>query len=213
MKSYFLLSLTISLSFNAFPAMAAISWDNPAVLCPEEILPKGTTCLDLSHVEKFLTDFPDETSVEEMKDWKNNKAADLKLCRNLEVLRREQVKSGSFSPATLEQAWMVVDGAQHVQEKLDAVQAASLKYGIPPQILIGAMKQESLLSSLGVSPDGGNYSCGMAQLNIQEWCSSMNRLSQEERTAYGWPNISCEPEDLPTDIVKPLYDIAIKNVG
>jgi hypothetical protein len=211
MKSYLLVTLTLCL--HAMPAMSATSWDNPAVLCPEEILPSGLACPDFSRVENPYTDYPDAMTKEEITDWKNNKAADLKGCKNSEVIRREQIKAGSFSAATLEQAWMVVDGGKQVKEKLDAIQAASLKYGIPPQVLIGAMKQESLMSSLGVSPDGGNYSCGMSQLNIQEWCQSMNRLPDEEKAALGWPSISCDETILPTDIVKPFYDIAIKNAG
>ncbi|MGZ3787641.1 MAG: hypothetical protein ACXVLQ_03920 [Bacteriovorax sp.] len=208
------LPLTVlALSLQTTPLFAEISWSNPPVLCPEEILAKGLACPDFSKVENPYTDFPDETTKEEILDWKNNKAADLRLCRNQEVLKRESIKSGSFSKATLEQAWMIVDGGKSVKEKLAAIQAASVKYGIPPQILIGAMKQESMMSSLGISPDGGNYSCGMSQLNIQEWCQSMNRLSSEEQATYGWPNISCDSDKLPTDIVKPFYDIAIKNLG
>jgi hypothetical protein len=75
------------------------------------------------------------------------------------------------------------------------------------------MTQESLLSSIGIAPDGGNYSCGMAQLNIQEWCQSMNKLSKSERKALAWPDISCDEDVLPNDIVKPLYEIALKNSG
>lgn len=215
MKKIFFLSFVSAFTFSFYimPAMAEVSWENPQVLCPEEILPSGLTCLNLSNVENPYTDFPNETTVEEMKDWKNNKAADLRVCRNKEVVRREEVKAGTYSPATLEQAWMVIDGGKQVALKLEAIQAASTKYQIPPQVLIGAMKQESLMSSLGVSPDGGNYSCGMSQLNIQEWCLSMNRLPEEERTALGWPTISCEPENIPNDIVKPFYDIAIKRAG
>jgi hypothetical protein len=70
------------------------------------------------------------------------------------------------------------------------------------------------MSSLGISPDGGNFSCGMSQLNIQEWCSSMNSLSSEEKAKYGWPSdITCDDDALPTNIVKPFYDLAIKNLG
>ena len=211
MKSYFLILLTLFL--QVAPAFSAQSWDNPAVLCPEEILPKGIPCLDLSRVENPYSDFPDGITKEEKLDWKNNKLADLRFCRNLEVLRREQVKAGTYSAATIEDAWMTVDGGKRVDEKLAAINAASLKYGLPPQVLIGAMKQESLLSSIGVSPDGGNYSCGMSQLNIQEWCQGMNHLSLEEKASLGWPTISCDSDVLPTDIVKPFYDIAIKNAG
>jgi hypothetical protein len=213
MKRNFLITLLGVLTFYTIPSMAEISWKNPEVLCPEELLPRGLACLDFSLVENPYTDFPEESTIEEMADWKNNKAADLKVCRNKEILRREQVKAGSYSPATLEQAWMVIDGGKQVAEKLEAIEAATLKYQIPPQILIGAMKQESLMSSLGISPDGGNYSCGMAQLNIQEWCLSMKRLPEVERIALGWPSISCEPESIPTDIVKPFYEIAIKRAG
>jgi hypothetical protein len=215
MKKNLLITFLSAAAFYYYivPANAEVSWDNPAVLCPEEILPSGLNCLDFSQVENPYTDFPDETTIDEMIDWKNNKAADLKVCRNKEVLRREKVKPGSYSPATLEQAWMVIDGGKQVAEKLDAIESASIKYQIPPQVLIGAMKQESLMSSLGISPDGGNYSCGMSQLNIQEWCLSMNRLPEGDRLALGWPSISCEPESIPNDIVKPFYDIAIKRAG
>jgi hypothetical protein len=41
----------------------------------------------------------------------------------------------------------------------------------------------------------------------------MNRLTDEQKSALGWPAISCEPDALPTDIVKPYYDIAIKKIG
>jgi hypothetical protein len=211
MKKY--LVIMITLGIQTLPVFATTSWDNPAVLCPEEILPRGLTCLDFSRVDNVYTDFPDSATREVILDWKNNKAADLKVCRNQEVIRRERLRAGSYSPATLEQAWMVVDGGKQVQEKLDAVNAASLKYGMPPQVLLGAMKQESLMSSLGVSPDGGNYSCGMAQLNIQEWCQGMNKLSAEEKSNLGWPEISCDSDALRTDSVKPFYDIAIKNAG
>lgn len=205
--------LYLPLSLKSSPVFSVTAWDNPAVLCPEEILPRGLACPDLTHVANLFTDFPNEITVEEIKDWKNNKAADLRFCRNQELLRREQVTPGSYSSGAIENAWMVVDGGKQVKEKLEAVESASLKYGIPPQILIGAIKQESLLASLGVSPDGGNYSCGMAQLNIQEWCQSMKRLTEEERIALKWPNISCDSDTLPTSSVKPFYDIAIKNLG
>ncbi len=212
MKKFLL--ATIALSLQATSLVAATSWDNPAVLCPEEILVRGLPCPDLTRVENVYSDFPDETTKEEILDWRNNKAADLKFCRNQEVLRREALKTGSFSPATLEQAWMIVDGGRKVQDKLAAIQAATLKYEIPPQVLIGAMKQESLMSSLGISPDGGNFSCGMSQLNIQEWCSGMNTLSNEEKAKYRWPSdINCDDDALPTNIVKSFYDLAIKNLG
>lgn len=210
MKNALLLTLTLSLHSAA--SLASTSWDNPNVLCPEDVFPKGLECPDFSQVDNPYTDFPDDMTKEEIRDWRTNKRADLGVCRNKEVLRREKLKTGKYSSATLEEAWMTADSGNQVKEKLSAIQEATSKYEIPPQVLIGALKQESLLSSLGLSPDGGNYSCGMAQLNIQEWCQSMNTLSNEEKAIYGWPSdISCN--SLPTTIVKPFYDIAIKKLG
>jgi hypothetical protein len=211
MKKYILSSFSICLIFQAVPALAKMDWSNPAVLCPEEILPRGLSCLDLSKVSNPSTDFPEELSQSEIKDWKNNKAVDLKICRNQEFLKRVEVTPGLYKSGAIEAAWMIVDGAKNVDEKLKAIQEASLNTGIPPQILMGAMKQESIFSSLGLSPDGGNFSCGIAQLNIQEWCESMNKLSEEKQESLGWPKISCEDDILPTNIVKPLYDIAMRN--
>ncbi len=211
MKKIFLATLT--LSTLATSGFAATAWDNPAVMCPEEILARGLPCPDFTKVDDVYNDYPDSMTKEQITDWKNNKAADLRVCRNNEVLRREALKPGTYSKATIENAWMIVDGGKDVPAKLEAINAASKKYEIPPQVLIGAMKQESLMSSLGISPDGGNYSCGMSQLNIQEWCQAMSSLSSEEKAKYGWPDISCDETTLPTDIVKPFYDIAVKNLG
>jgi len=211
MKKILLIILTLSIESPLL--IAATNWENPAVLCPEETLAKGLACLDFSKVENVYTDFPDETTTAEIKDWKKNKALDLNLCRNQEVLRRAKLNIGNFSPETIETAWMVVDGGKQVKEKLKAIQEATKKFEIPPQVLIGAIKQESMMSSLGVSPDGGNYSCRMSQLNIQEWCQSMSHLSKEEKATYAWPEISCDDNSLPTNIVKPFYDIAIKNLN
>lgn len=211
MKSYVFIAFAIGLQCAS--TFGATSWDNPAVLCPEELLPKGLACPDFTQLADPYSGLPDGMSKEEATDWINNKSFDLRLCRNREVWRREQIKAGSFSEAALKGAWMVIDGGKQVKEKLEAVHAAGIKYGIPPQILIGALKQESGMSTIGVAPDGGNYSCGMAQINIQEWCLSMNRLSAGEKAALGWPEISCEPSVLPTDSVKAFYEIALKNAA
>lgn len=204
----------MALIIQAAQLNAAVSWDNPPVMCPEEVFARGFKCPDFTNVENPYTDYPYEMTKEEIQDWRNNKAADLRFCRNQEVLRRESLKPGSYSAATIENAWMVVDGAKNVQEKLNAIDEATKKYEMPPHVLIGAMRQESLFASLGISPDGGNYSCGMSQLNIQEWCQAMKSLTKAERDNLGWPSdISCDSDALPTSIVKPFYDIAVKNLG
>jgi hypothetical protein len=214
LKQALFLVLAVHAATVTVSAATPIAWDNPPVMCPEEMFAKGLKCPDFSGVEEIYSDFPDAFSKADILEWRNNKAADLKLCRNKEVLRRETLKTGSYSPATIENAWMIVDGGNNVEDKLKAVEAASKKYEIPPHILIGAMKQESLMASLGISPDGGNFSCGMSQLNIQEWCQAMNGLTKAEKDSFGWPSdIECDSDALPTNIVKPFYDIAVKNLG
>lgn len=51
--------LGMLLSISSLSAMA-IDWQNPPVMCPEEILPKGITCPDFSKVEKVYEDYPSE---------------------------------------------------------------------------------------------------------------------------------------------------------
>ncbi len=189
-------------------------WQNPPVICPEEIMPKGFECPNFSKVTNVYTDFPYEFSVDDINEWKTNRAADLRICRNKEVLKREAASPGSIGSTVLELAWMTVNGADHANEKLAEIKKASEEFGMPEQILIGAMRQESLLSALGVSSDGGNYSCGMSQLNLQEWCRGISKLSESDQHKYAWPyGISCDEETLPLIIVKPFYDLAIKNLS
>ena len=194
--------------------MAQDFWQNPPVICPEEIMPKGFDCPDFSKVINVYNDFPDEFSVDDINEWKTNRAADLRICRNKEVLRRDAVNPGSIGSTVRELAWMTVRGAELASEKLAEIKKASDEFGMPEQILIGAMRQESLLATLGISSDGGNYSCGMSQLNIQEWCRGISRLSETEQQLYAWPvGISCDDKTLPLILIKPFYDIAIKNLS
>lgn len=204
------LILTLFLfSFKAF----AVSWEQPPILCVEEILPQGFACLDFSKVEDIFNDFPDSTTPDEILEWRNHRSADLRFCRSREVLRREALSPGKFSPASIQISWMVVNGAQEVQKKVQAIYNSAKNYSIPPHVLSGALKQESLFSSLGISPDGGNFSCGMAQLNIQEWCRYMKSISIEQKNKLDWPlGIKCNDDQLPTDIVSPLYELALNNL-
>ena len=201
---FFLLSILLT-------SQTFASWDQPQVLCPEEILPRGITCPDLSLVKNIFEDFPFYLSVEEIQEWKTTYASDLKLCRHKEVLRREAQFPGSFTALQQQIAWMVTNGGEDAPEKLAEVLQTSRNYNIPPQILLGAITQESLLASLGISPDGGNYSCGIAQLNLSEWCEAMNTRSLEERTQLGWPAVSCG--SLTPALIEPFYNIAVKRLG
>ncbi len=202
--------ILIALSLLSFSAVAG--WDNPAVLCPEEILPRGFACPDLTLVKNPYTDLPVNMSEQERIEWTRNRTSDLKLCQNKEVLRREEMYPGSFTPLQIQIGWMIVEGGKNAPEKLQSILSSSQKYQIPPHVLIGALKQESLMAGLGISPDGGNYSCGIAQLNIQEWCNSIGLLSTVEKERLGWPSsITCD--NLPTTIVEPFYAIASTRLG
>ncbi len=198
--------LLIALSFSVHAG-----WENPAIQCPEKILPQGHACFDLSGVRNIFEEFPEDMRESEINEWKTNRAPDLKVCRYRELLRRESVRAGSFTPVQVQIAWMVTKGAVNPEGKLASVVAASKKYHIPPHVLIGAITQESLLASLGISPDGGNYSCGIAQLNISEWCAGMQTLSQSERDALKWPAVNCA--SIPSSLVRPFYDIAATRLG
>lgn len=202
----FVLSVSLLMSVSVFAG-----WENPAIQCPEKILPEGHACPDLSRVRNLWDEFPSEMRDEEISEWKNNRAPDLKLCRYQEMMRREAERAGSFTPIQIQIGWMVTKGGINPQGKLKSVVSASQKFGIPPHILIGAITQESLLASLGISPDGGNYSCGIAQLNISEWCQGMQTLTQAEKDALKWPAISCS--SVVSAQVAPFYFIAVKKLG
>lgn len=198
--------ITLVVSFSAFSA-----WETPAIQCPEKILPQGYACPDFSQVRNIWDDFPSQMGREEIAEWKTRRAPDLKLCRYQEMLKREEERAGSFTPVQIQIGWMVTKGGVDPQKKLNSVVAASQKFDIPPHILLGAITQESLLASLGISPDGGNYSCGIAQLNISEWCEGMQTLTQAEKETLKWPAVSCA--SLTSSLVAPFYSLAVKNLG
>lgn len=204
MKFLFLFTLLLPFSLRA-------QWETPAVQCPEKILPQGLACPDFSGVENLWDEYPADMSAEEIREWKTHRAPDLKLCRYRELLRREEERSGTFTPLQVEIAWMITQGALRPQQKLQALMAASRLFSIPPHILLGALTQESLLASLGVSPDGGNYSCGIAQLNLPEWCQGMQTLTEAQRAGLHWPALACG--SLSSTVVRPFYDIAVQRLN
>lgn len=190
---------------------AFADWKNPTVLCPEEALPKGVTCLDLSRVSNPLLDFPSWMSEADVQRWTTQLSKDLKVCRAREVLRREAVTPGSFSSLQVQISWMTANGGERAQEKLAKIVESANQLQMPPQILIGALTQESLMADLGISSDGGNYSCGVGQLNISEWCLGMNTLSVAERVQLNWPTMTC---DMVTPaMVAPFHNLALRKLG
>ncbi|MES2526476.1 MAG: hypothetical protein V4598_05290 [Bdellovibrionota bacterium] len=205
------MKIMIALLGLSLTSLAFAGWENPAVQCPEKILPQGYPCLDLSAVANVWDDFPTGMTTEEINEWKYNRAPDLKLCRYNEISVREMERPGTFTPVQVQIAWMVTSGGRNPEKKLQSVISASKKYSIPPHVLLGAITQESLLASLGISPDGGNYSCGIAQLNISEWCEGVQSLTQAEKDAIKWPAIACS--SINSAMIEPFYNIAFRRLG
>jgi hypothetical protein len=198
-------------SFLAFAvdARAVIDWSQPPVACVEEIVPSmpNRACLDLSGVTDPLKGFPGGLEAGEERYWLTHKPA-LQYCRAKEIMRRESANPGSQSSGQLEVAWMRLFAVQNFQKKIDAVYEASRTYKIPAQVLTGALFQESIFAELGIAEDGGNYSCGVGQINISEWCRWATRSGAKVRADLQWPRDGSECSLLAPSLVKPFFDIA-----
>jgi hypothetical protein len=188
-----------------------LNWAQPPVGCIEDFVPKtiDRPCLDLSQLPNPNVSLPPELIPEEVQFWNVDHRANLSLCRAIETDRRHRLGLQNFSADVLLVTWMRLNSAQDLDQKVSAIYEAANNVGMPPQILFGALKQESLLSNLGLTPDGNNYSCGLGQINIQEWCRYVSGLNSVEQIQMGWPTgITCDPQSLPTTLLAPFYQIA-----
>lgn len=186
----------------------AINWAQPPVACVEELLPNlpERKCPDLSQVSDPLKDMPDLPD-DQLQYWQKKKR-ELLYCRAKEVLRREKASPGSMSPTAIELSWMQVGAVAHRAEKLAAIQEASRTYEMPAQVLVGALYQESLFSELGIAEDGKNYSCGLGQINVVEWCQWLEKQPPEQREKLHFADSAVNCGVMDTLLMKPYYDIA-----
>lgn len=199
----------------AVPAALAkpvINWAQPAVGCAEEMIPSIPTkpCLDLSDVDNPLNDWPSSLSRGEQDYWYAHRRH-LSYCRAHEYMQRERNSPGSHGFASVQLAWMIEKSVEHSAEKTQAIIDANKLYGVPPQVLIGALYQESYFAELGISDDGGNFSCGIQQINISAWCQWANTQTPEEKVAMNWPAqpVDCANGDIvKPEYIKPFFDIA-----
>lgn len=208
---YFAISHAHALA-PAVTSRAQVDWSQPPVMCVEEALPSppDRPCLNLSHVTDPLKDWP-QLPPAELKYWQANKRP-LDYCRALEVLRREEQNPGSQSAGRIEMAWMQKVAVAHRDQKVAAVYRASRAHRVPAQILTGALYQESMFSELGIAEDGGNYSCGVGQINLTEWCHWANAQNASEQTRLGWTaRTDCSLLD--PAVLKPFYDIAVTRLN
>lgn len=212
MKPYLTFATMLVLPLGLFSA--PIDWSQPPMIaCVEEAVPHqpNRPCLDLSGVVKPGLDWPVDLPAEELAYWKSDRRA-TQVCRGAEVLRRESLTPGSFSEAAVEIAWMQVAGANDSDAKANAIYEASRKNKMPAHVLTGALYQESMFVALGITADGGNYSCGVGQSNITEWCRWANQQSADKKKQMGWPGaVDCG--SLPSTLLKPFHDIAMTKLN
>jgi hypothetical protein len=202
-------------------------WAQPPVGCVEEIAFQKPPfpCLDLSQVRNPGTDLPAGMLNEERQLWEGERKNFLAVCRAKEVLRRDAHEPGSQSPFAVEMAWMRVFATERAEEKINAIYDSAGHFGMPPQLLIGALTQESQMANLGIAEDGGNYSCGIGQLNLSEWCRWAESESSEYKTSLGWPMEKikawktahrgvalCSTGVMPTSLVRPFYRVGVSRL-
>lgn len=188
-------------------------WAQPPLGCVEEMVPHEAdrACLDLSRVANPLKEWPADLSLEDKQYWFGQRRG-LDICRAKEIFRREKENPGSMNPVWVELAWMNLDSLRNREAKINAVYKASRLYGVPLHVLTGAVYQESLFSELGIASDGGNYSCGVQQINLFGWCQWANAQSSQEKKAMDWPQepVNCNDESLVRlSFLQPIYNIAV----
>jgi biopolymer transport protein TolR len=182
-------------SLSSLSAVFAYDSAQPPVLCPEEVLPlaPGQTgsqvekCLDLSAVKDPLSDFPVGLSAEEIQLWKTRDRLELSYCRSVELAKRGDAGTSQYGAGTTQLAWMRAKAVEGRDEKIRLISEASEREGVPAQIIVGAFSAESLFANLGIVEDGGNYSCGMGQVNLSEWCQWIRSQSDFMKVSLGWP--------------------------
>jgi hypothetical protein len=210
---------------EAFPELPAspfmeadfkpVNWAQPPLGCVEEMVPHRADtaahpCPDFGSTANPARDWPANISSNEYEYWYAQRRGQ-NICRSEEVLRREAANPGSQTAALVEISWLAVDSLRDQPAKVQAVYDASQASGVPPLVLTGAIYQESFFSELGVADDGGNYSCGLEQINLIGWCDWMNKLGAADRQAMNWPveAVSCaDPNLFNLSLFKPIYEIA-----
>jgi hypothetical protein len=195
-------------------AQQTVDWSQPPVACVEEIVPALPTkkCLDLSQLKDPIKDLPHNLHLADLAFWMGHPKF-FGYCRALEVMRREEVVPGSQSASRVETSWMQKIAVVNRDEKINAVYQASLLQQIPAQVLAGALYQESMFSELGIAEDGGNYSCGVGQVNLTEWCHWANEQPTIEKDKLGWPQGSIDCSQLTPDLIHPFYAIALTRLS
>lgn len=211
-----------SMSLAEDAALRPVNYAQPPVGCVEEMVPhrSGRPCPDFSQVSRPTSEWPAMSAEDKAYWWKERRG--IAVCRAEEVMRRERQSPGSQSAINVELSWMTMDALKNYETKVSTVYSAARENGIPLQVLTGAIYQESMFAELGVSDDGGNFSCGMQQINLIGWCDYMNKQPADVKASMNWPDapVKCSynAEELAAnpnpvkvvelEFIRPLYQIA-----
>lgn len=164
-----------------------MDWAHPPLRCIEEMVPaEPENCPDFREMGDPRDGFPKSISKEGRAWWGKHKG-ELAVCRARELIRRASKNPGYLSEGQTEWQLMLARGSEKREEKIDAIYDAGDRRGVPPHVLAGALFQESRMADLPVTEDGGNYSCGIGQMNLIEWCRFSESLSFEEQARLEWP--------------------------
>lgn len=196
---------------------APVDWSQPPLGCVEEMVThqENHPCLDLTQVANPMSDWPANLPLIDKVFWYTHRRG-LTFCRTQELMNRENAKPGSQDPVNVQVAWMVLEGAKDFDIKVKAIYDAADQFSVPPHVLTGAFYQESLFAALGISDDGGNFSCGAEQINLHGWCLWANKQTRAERKAMDWPETGIDCSDSTfTDLalVRPFYNIALTRLN
>ena len=204
--------------YNAVSQSDPTDWAQPPVGCVEEVMPQMPSypCLDLTSVQNPTRDLPSSLTPDEVTLWTRDRKRALVLCRAQEILRRESLHPGGIDPGWVEASWMRMEGVKETDEKIAAIYEGTNLNQMPPQILLGALMQESMMADLGISSDGGNYSCGIAQLNVLEWCHWAEHADPDIKNQIGWPARKagmCSAPLLSTKLVEPFFKYGLAHLN
>ena len=125
----------------------------------------------------------------------------------------------------LEDDWRLLNSASHAKSKIETIYQTANRYDMPAQILTGALLQESSMADFGINEDFGNWSCGIGQLNILEWCDWAIHQDPSTQDEIQWPRKEanrvirenpgldvCSGYFLRASFAKPFYTIGMKRL-
>lgn len=211
-----LLLLAIASTVGAFTTSAVaapIDWAQPPVACIEELAPRAESkpCPDLSAMTNPTGSIRSVLTGDELAYWGSSaRNGELEVCRAREIKRRQDAGTLTLKGWPKELAWMTLRAVEDRDLKISEIYRASATHGLPPQILFGAFMQESYFADLGISADGNNFSCGIGQVNVREWCDWANSLDATAKNQIEWPlaGLPCDEISLPPATVSPFFDVA-----